>query len=825
MKKRTANQTAASQPTEHIRLLPMLLILFIGSGCAALIYEIIWSQLLQLVIGASAVSLGVLLGTFMGGMCIGSLTFPRWISARLHPLRVYGLLELGIGALGLLILFGMPHVATLYGTIGGVGFQGILIRAVICAVCLMPPTLLMGATLPAIARWVHATPHGISWLGFFYGGNIAGAVLGCLLAGFYLLRVHDMAIATYVAASINALVGITALVMARRTPYSAVETPHRSPLLAAKGSWTVYAAIALSGLAALGAQVVWTRLLSMMFGASVYTFSIILAVFLTGLGIGSSRASALSRWSTNPRRDLGMCQALLILAIGWSVYMTNGSLPYWPINPTLTLNLWYNFHLDIFRCVIVILPAALLWGASFPFALAAAARGQDPGRLVGGMYAANTIGAVIGVAAFSLLFVAGFGTLRAQQALIVVSAVAALLLLMPVVRQTGVRRFDAATLIAVILTVLLTGVFVARAPELPDALVAYGRFLPNVLYNFRRDTPQVVYAGEGMNASVAVTRLSSGVVNFHVSGKIEASTAPRDMKMQRMLGHLPALYHPAPRSVLIVGFGAGITAGTFVLYPSVERIVICEIEPLIPKVVSNYFTKENYDVLKDPRVEIVYDDARNYIRTTNEKFDVISYDSIHPWVKGAAALYTDEYFNLAKQHLNPGGTISLWVPLYECTTEAAKSQIATFLKTFPNGTLWSNSLDGGGYDLVLMAKEGDPSIELKQLAERLNRPDHLNVKYSLQQVGISSDVDLMATYAGRQRELAPWLADAEINQDRNLKLQYLAGLALNVYEQDAIYREIIAYSTFPEDLFAGPDDLKQIVRNAIRGERERENRP
>src|SRR4051794_21777378 len=148
------------------RVLPALLLLFVGSGCAALVYEIVWFQLLQLVIGSSAVSLGVLLGTFMGGMCLGSLFLPRVVSATRHPLRVYALLELGIGVVGLAVLFLMPSVDQLYTSIVGRGLPGILLRAAVCVVCLLPPTLLMGATLPAIARWVEATQHGVSWLGF-----------------------------------------------------------------------------------------------------------------------------------------------------------------------------------------------------------------------------------------------------------------------------------------------------------------------------------------------------------------------------------------------------------------------------------------------------------------------------------------------------------------------------------------------------------------------------------------------------------------------------------------------------------------------------------
>src|SRR5918993_3403984 len=201
------------------RYMPAMLLLFVGSGCAALIYEIVWLQLLQLVIGSSAISLGVLLGTFMGGMCLGSLLLPRYIGSEQHPLRVYAYLELGIAVLGLMILFGMPLFSSAYTSVGTTGIFGLVLRGLAAAVCLLPPTLAMGATLPAISRWVKSTPEGMSWLGFFYGGNIAGGVLGCLLAGFYLLRVYDMVIATYVAVILNVLVAGIALLLVKVTPY------------------------------------------------------------------------------------------------------------------------------------------------------------------------------------------------------------------------------------------------------------------------------------------------------------------------------------------------------------------------------------------------------------------------------------------------------------------------------------------------------------------------------------------------------------------------------------------------------------------------------
>src|SRR5262245_58795485 len=294
MREMSMNEVAAHETPALTsgRVLPLLLIMFVGSGCAALIYEVVWFQLLELVIGSSTVSLGILLGTFMGGMFLGSLLFPRLVSRRFHPLRVYALMELGIGVIGLILLFGMPLINSVYTAWAGSGFVGMLFRGVIAGICLLPPTFLMGATLPAISRWVETTPRGISWLGFFYGGNIAGAVIGSLLAGFYLMRVHDTSITTFVAVGLNVLVSLVSLGLSRATLYTAADQTGEATI--ARAAWPIYLSIALSGLTALACEVLWTRTLSLLYGATVYTFSLILAVFLVGLGIGSTLGSALS---------------------------------------------------------------------------------------------------------------------------------------------------------------------------------------------------------------------------------------------------------------------------------------------------------------------------------------------------------------------------------------------------------------------------------------------------------------------------------------------------------------------------------------------------
>jgi spermidine synthase len=801
------------------RYLPALLLLFVGSGCAALIYEVVWFQLLQLVIGSSAVSLGVLLGTFMGGMCLGSLFLPRIISAEHHPLRVYASLELGIGAFGILILFGMPLVSGVYTAWAGSGITGIILRGVAAGICLLPPTMLMGATLPAMSRWVRATPDGVSWLGFFYGGNTAGAVIGSLLAGFYLLRMHDTLFATFVAVALNVLVAVIALLVARATSYDRADVVPAQAVKAAAGAWAVYLTIALSGLTALAAEVIWTRLLSLLFGATVYTFSLILAVFLLGIGIGSSAASAFARGSVRPRVALGWCQMALCGGIAWTAYMLTDSLPFWPINPSLATSPWFNFQLDLARCLWAVLPPAILWGASFPLALAAvASEGQDPARLVGGVYAANTVGAIIGSVGASLLLVTWLGSQHSQQALIIIAGLSALLMLEPVpTSEAGAARSQLAGTIPIVVSAVIAALLARNIPPIPPILVAYGRYAAT-----RIGQADIIYVGEGWNASVAVSRLPGGVLNYHNAGKVQASSEPQDMRLQRMLGHLTTLIPNDPKRVLVIGCGAGVTAGAASIDPKVEQLTIAEIEPLVPRVVSTYFAEHNFDVVRNPKTRVQLDDARHYLQTTKEKFDAITSDPLDPWVKGAAMLYTREFFELVKSHLNPGGAVTLFVQLYESNTEAVKSEIATFMEAFPNGVVWGNTQEGRGYDLVLLGQVEPSHIDVDAIQQRLQRPEYAPVRYSLSQIGMNSAVDLFSTFAGTASDLRPWLQDANINRDRNLRLQYLAGLGLNLYQSDSIYADMLHYaSRYPDDLFVASETTTALLRDGIRREQGR----
>jgi spermidine synthase len=1055
--------------------LPALVILFVGSGCAALIYEIVWLQMLGLVIGGSAISLGVLLGTFMGGMCLGSLLFPRIVRRGMHPLLVYGLLELLIGLLGLLELWLVPTMGDLYTHLAQPGAYAIALRSVMAGICLLPPTILMGATLPAIARYIESSPRGVSWLGFFYGGNTLGAVFGCLLAGFYLLRNYDGYTATYVAAAIDCCIALLAMGLAAMSPFHDADNDEpaagkSAAALRSHGAWAVYVTLGLSGLTGLGAEAIWTRQLSLMLGATVYTFSNILAVFLLGLGIGSSIGSFIARFAKEPKIALGLCQFLLAGAIAWAAYSISYSLPFWPVDLRSSPTPWAIFQVNLAQCFWAVFPGALLWGASFPLGLAALVkRGQDPGRLVGGLYAANTVGAIIGSLMFSMVVMQYCGSQNAQRILLALSAISALIVLLPLLtpaadapagqtrvhpagllvgmsgglaialwllvgvggpnwgavawgrnsatdmpylfpgvlhkeipltadeqrvldeacRKLSFKKLDVINTtidytvtdestrekvegwMAINRHLLLSAMQKQAAPGTPSPLtvrerdvlnesktmgltdlklvkehVAYEpedektrpeinawlaanepalvsalrkksvaadeyRIVSQALSYGLRDLKLVagkldwkapanlskesadakwawintnradltaalqhradatgtgnlfpydekqstnrycVYLGEGMNVSVAVTYDPDGYRYFHGAGKVQASSNPDDMRLQRSLGHISALTNFAqtdktPQDVLVVACGAGVTAGSFVPYGS--NITIVDIEPMVPRYVTPQFADSNHDVIPPEisgrptgykKTHVVIDDGRHYIRTVKQKFDVITSDPIDPWVKGCAALNTVEYYQMCKEHLKPGGIMALWIPFYESSEETTKSVIATFFKVFPNGIIWSNDQQGQGYDAVLFGSvdlngnaEKPLKLNIDKIQDYLDDPNHAAIKRSLQDVhfgessipGTCEAVELLATYAGTAPRMTRWTAgtDKLINTDRNLRLQYIAGMYINNNDAALIFDNILANYSWPDEIFSGKPEriaaLKELLSMTKRQE-------
>jgi spermidine synthase len=353
--------------------------------------------------------------------------------------------------------------------------------------------------------------------------------------------------------------------------------------------------------------------------------------------------------------------------------------------------------------------------------------------------------------------------------------------------------------------------FARHVAAVPPLLVGHGRFAAVE----RKTQETFLFVGEGISSSPAVSRDLNGTLSYYNAGKIQASSLPQDMRLQRMLGHLTTLIPKHPRDVLVIACGAGVTAGAASIDPRVEHLSIAEIEPLVPSVVAPLFGEYNDHVVDNPKVHVTLDDARHFLTTTKQKFDGITSDPFDPWVKGAANLYTREFWELVKRHLNPGGVVTVFVQLYDSGMAAVKSQVATFFEAFPNGTVWGNTVEGQGYDVVLLGQVEATRIDVDLLEGLLQAPEMAPVARSLREVGFDSAVSLLSTYSGRGAELAPWLEDAEINRDDNLRLQFLAGFGMNVDQRKEIYRGMLELRHYPGDLFTGSPARLEALRIAL----------
>jgi spermidine synthase len=496
-------------------------------------------------------------------------------------------------------------------------------------------------------------------------------------------------------------------------------------------------------------------------------------------------------------------------------------------------------------------------------------RAQDAGRLAGGVCAANTAGAIAGALGTGLFLLPHAGSQLVQQTLIVVAGAAGFLALAAGRRGAAAAEFErlerlerrttpseaprsrtleplerptppssgpksrtlefsdsrtadssnsrTVRVLEVAGIVVSVAVAVWGVLPVPAPLIAYGRQTAAWADAARvADAGSILFTGEGRHDFIAVSRGPADQRYYHASGKVQASTVPEDLRLQRLLAHLSHLTPARPARALVIGCGAGITAGAFALAPGVERITIAEIEPLVPVVAAAYFGDDNHQVIQDPRVALRIDDGRHLLATSGETYDVITTDLIDPWVKGVATLFTREFFELAKRRLRPGGVVTQFVQLYQSSPDAVKTEIATFLEVFPHAVVWGNPHEGQGYDLVLLGQADPVRIDVDALEARLGQDDYTRVRASLRTIGIASAVDLLATYAGSGARLVPWLRGAAINRDRNLRLQYLAGLGLNLDENAAIYREMIAHARFPDEMFTGAPGTLARLRAAMR---------
>lgn len=795
----------------------VLFLLFFLSGAAALVYEVAWTRSLGLVFGASHLAVTTVLAVYMGGQALGSALLGERSDRTDRPLRLYGLLEIGVGLsavvfVGLMKIF--PH---LYGPLArvaeGNGLYLTFLRVAFAVVATLVPTTLMGGTLPTLARFAVGRRGGglARQLSFLYAFNTLGAVAGSLAAGFVLLRALGVTWSLLVAAAVSVAVGVASVALQRRAgrlqpaaaPAAAVEPRAGDAAASELSTRLTLLGIGVSGFCALGYEVLFTRMLTLVVGTSVYSFTIMLVAFLAGIGLGSHAVGLLQRRRAGAGgRTSVLVFAFTQVAIGLSALAVTVLMRGLPgvadrLQASLAglhagafgVRLIASFVLA-FACMVV---PAFFMGMAFPIAGAVGSAGRAAvGGAVGRLLTVNTFGAILGsvVSGFFLIYV--LGVERSLQVLVVLNLTTGL----TVAASASRRRWLVAAIPAAAL--LLLGARVAspswgRAWD-PRYFAVYtntGRFFdsPEHVREQLRDT-EVLYYHEGINETVSVVRPRGDVLQtFIVNGRPEASTYAGDVQLQRALGHLPMLLHPRPRRVFVLGTGTGMTLGATSIHPEVERLVLGEIEPGVLGV-ARTFADWNDHVLDDPKLEIVFNDGRNHLATTRDRYDVITADPIHPWSGGAAYLYTAEYFRSMGARLAPGGIAAQWLPLYELSTHDIRTVVRTFSESFRHVMVWLTY-----YDAVLVGSNDPIVIDEGQLARRLAWPA---VRAGLAPVHMGTADDFLSYFLMGDAGARAFARGGDLNTDDNLTLEFSAPASQGVSFLDG--DNVLALATARESL-------------------------
>ncbi|MBI5746465.1 MAG: fused MFS/spermidine synthase [Nitrospirae bacterium] len=812
---------------------PFLLILCFFSGMAGLIYEVIWNRWLLLLFGSTTLSVSLILAVFMAGLALGSLWMGR-VSRRVSsPIMVYGLIEVVIGLYGAFTpdLFGAVEPAYRWIWLWASDFPPALLalRSGLVFVGLIIPTLLMGATLPLLARvFVSMKAHPGSVAGWLYGINTTGAVLGAGLSGFVLLPWLGMQQGLQTAVAINVGIGLGAVWISnkvkdsRKLPASSILNPHR-PIHQTISAYALLLCMALSGLAAMIYEVAWTRELVLVLGSSTYAFSLMLAAFLIGIAAGSLAVVRLADQFKQPVLMLAGIEAgIAFLALVGQYGM--GRLPeaylywYWLMGPSVP-TLWIGQLLLAFGLMV---GPTLLLGASFPLAVRII-NGSEPelGRSVGSVYGMNTLGTVLGALAGGgvLIPLAGLqGTVILGTA---ISLLAAWVLILNGASLRRSWRLGLSGLCALIL--FLVFVFM---PAWDPIWMSSGFYKEAPAYLNLVGTPSQVrkmvgryrplFYKEGAQATVSVVERPSFGVQPHltlaIDGKVDASTGA-DMSTQVLSGHLPLMLAERMDKVLVVGYASGVTVGSVLLYP-VQELVAAEIEPAVIEG-SHYFDSYNNRPLEDPRVRLVLDDGRHYLGLTPERFDAVISEPSNPWMSGPSRLFTYEFFELSRKHLNVGGVMAQWIQMYGMSPDMLKAVIRTFHNVFPYMLIFQTAQA----DLLLIGSEKPVRLDLTRLNKAFSEHD---IASDLARIGIDTPWDLLGLLRMGEEDLKTFLGEGILNTDDNGLLEFSAPMFLYIETVD-INQHLIEQTMLnmegPSGLlkyFAiSKDDKPQLARVAI----------
>lgn len=736
-----------------------VLLLFVASGATGLVYEVVWTRQLSLVFGVSIFAASAVLAAFMGGLALGSYAAGRWIDRVSRPLRVYALLEIGVGLTALAMPVAFRALEPLYLRVADGLADHFLIfnlaRALLASLPLLVPTVLMGATLPTIARGLVDRRDRIGWsTGLLYAANTVGGVTGCLAAGFLLIPSLGLWTTTRVTAATN--LAIAAIVLLggfdrRVRPAESAGAGSAAPI-APLGRLAVLALFvyAASGFVALGFEVLWTRTLVLHLHNTSYAFTLMLAVFLAGLALGGALLVRVYDRIRHPVLWLGVVQvgvALSALAAG-AMYgslrdLTRGG------GAEALVSWGQAVGLMGLRAALVMLPSTILLGMTFPLvARAVCSDLSELGRRLGTAYAANTLGAILGALSAAFLLIPALGI---RGSLVALSATSALL---------GAACFAAAAPRG---RALLAAAAVAAA-GVPAFLV------PPTLFSDAYDSPgwKLVYYREGITDTTGVYEHLETGGRFLAYGDQRGTAGTFTDSLNRREAHVAHLLHPEPVRSLQIGFGVGNTLAAAALYPSVRELDCVELSPHVRETAGYFWT--NQGVLDDPKVRLIIDDGRNYLFRTRKRYDVITLEPPEIFTADVVNLYTTEFYELARRALTEDGLLAQWLPTYTLGERETRMLVRSVAEVFPHTSLWlyGRYIEGRRpANMLLAVGSNQPlQVDLARLEERMAEAP---LREDLVRTEMGTPGDLLSLFLIGGPRLDRWLGEvAPVVDDRTV---------------------------------------------------------
>ncbi len=765
------------------------------SGVAGLIYQVLWVRQLTLVMGSTVYAVATVLATFMAGLGLGSAVAARYVDSlplRTLP-RLYSYIEVGIAAFGLafpfLLQLSTPLLADLYGAGASSAALVGLFRFGSCALLLLIPTTLMGATLPVLTAFLgpssaedtdtnDGAKESGKVAGRLYAANTLGAMAGSLATGVFLLYLLGVSYTTGLAILLNltaaALVwngsqksGVRNQkedVVRLRRSKSEKKAKKKEAFSEVVAPWVVSIVIALSGMAALMDEVAWTRALVLLIGPTTYGFSFVISAVIAGIALGSAVASRWTARSRHPASLLAVVQMLAAVA-SLAVIQIIRLLPV-PVGQLVRANadrMSWLLQVELFWILLLLIVPSFLFGAAFPLAVrllypSVRATGKATGRI----YAWNTVGAVSGSLLAGFFLLPWIGMESTLYVAVIIQAIAGTLVLVAVSRKALRLALAAVALGA---SVLAPFVLPGWDRELlSGGTYKYAAYLGEgeVLDFLRRG--DLVFYREDEVTTVSVKQVGSKT-SLAVDGKVDATNAG-DMLTQRLLAHVPLLLHPEPREICVIGYGSGVTAGSALTH-DIERLDAVEISPGVVEG-SLLFRRDNRNALDDERLELHVTDGRNHLLLTDRRYDVIISEPSNPWMSGVSQLFTRDFFELARTRLGPGGLFCQWAHIYNMATDDLKTIVAGFTDAFPQSALFH--INEG--DVLLVGAESElPDIESAALARRIEEPA---IAEDLATVEVRNLFTFASLYALGTPELADWAADAARHTDDHPLLEFRA---------------------------------------------------